>query len=39
VPTDHYCDAGWHGHVIDECPDEWAAWSRVFLDPPVAAGS
>jgi fermentation-respiration switch protein FrsA (DUF1100 family) len=40
VPAElHYCPTGTHGEVIDECPDDWAAWSRAFLDPLVAAGS
>jgi len=40
VPVElHYCDTGTHGNVINRCPDDWAAWSRAFLDPLVAAGS
>lgn len=26
-----YCPSGYHGHVIDMCPAEWAAWATAFL--------
>jgi len=30
------CETGWHGHVIDECPTEWAAWATDFLAAAMA---
>jgi hypothetical protein len=37
VPIElRYCDPGWHGHVIDECPAEWAAWAAGFLTAAMA---
>jgi len=37
VPVElRYCEAGWHGHVIDECPADWATWATGFLAAAMA---
>jgi hypothetical protein len=38
VPAElHYCATGTHGHVIDECQVEWAAWANDFLARVMAS--
>jgi uncharacterized protein len=27
-----HCQGGRHGRLIDDCPDDWAAWTLDFLD-------
>ena len=29
----HWCDGATHGHVIDQCPEDWAMWANDFLGP------